>query len=117
MGPFRAESQAFGERREQPVPEAVSRRLRPVVPEQVGELLRGPRAYGTRRAAPSRAMPVDDGFVRSRTQLINQARGFAKSLGDRLPSSSSVGFPKRVREAKKGRSSQVSRHCCSSSRL
>ena len=43
-----------------------------------------------------------DGFVRSRTQLINQARGFAKSLGDRLPSSSSVGFPKRVREAKKG---------------
>jgi len=43
-----------------------------------------------------------DGFVRSRTQLINQARGFAKSLGDRLPSSSSVGFPKRAREAKKG---------------
>jgi len=42
-----------------------------------------------------------DGFVRSRTQLINQARGFAKSLGDRLPSSSSVAFPKRVREAKK----------------
>jgi transposase len=42
-----------------------------------------------------------DGFVRSRTQLINQARGFAKSLGDRLPSSSSVAFSKRVREAKK----------------
>ncbi len=42
-----------------------------------------------------------DGFVRSRTQLINQARGFAKSLGDRLPSSSSVGFPKRVRGARK----------------
>ncbi|MCP4902749.1 MAG: IS110 family transposase [bacterium] len=42
-----------------------------------------------------------DGFVRARTQLINQARGFAKSLGDRLPSSSSKAFPKRVREAKK----------------
>jgi transposase len=42
-----------------------------------------------------------DGFVRSRTQLINQARGFAKSLGDRLPSSSAVAFPKRVRAAKK----------------
>ena len=40
-----------------------------------------------------------DGFIRSRTQLINQARGFAKSLGDRLPSSTSAAFPKRVREA------------------
>jgi transposase len=44
-----------------------------------------------------------DGFVRSRMQLINQARGFAKSLGGRLPSSSSVSFPKRVREARKGK--------------
>ena len=30
-----------------------------------------------------------DGMVRARTQLINQVRGFAKSLGSRLPSSSS----------------------------
>ncbi len=29
-----------------------------------------------------------DGLVRARTQLINQVRGFAKSLGSRLPSSS-----------------------------
>ena len=43
-----------------------------------------------------------DGFVRARTQLINQARGFAKALGDRLPSSYSGGFSKRVREAGKG---------------
>jgi transposase len=43
-----------------------------------------------------------DGFIRSRTQLINQARGFAKSLGDRLPPSTSEAFPKRVREAAKG---------------
>jgi transposase len=40
-----------------------------------------------------------DGLVRSRTLLINQARGFAKSLGSRLPSSSSEGFAKRVRGA------------------
>jgi transposase len=40
-----------------------------------------------------------DGLVRARTQLINQVRGFAKSLGSRLPSSSSEAFPKRVREA------------------
>ena len=40
-----------------------------------------------------------DGLVRARTQLIDQVRGFAKSLGSRLPSSSSEGFPKRVRGA------------------
>lgn len=40
-----------------------------------------------------------DGLVRARTQLINQVRGFAKSLGSRLPSSSSEAFAKRVRDA------------------
>ena len=40
-----------------------------------------------------------DGMVRARTQLINQVRGFAKSLGSRLPSSSSEAFAKRVRAA------------------
>jgi transposase len=40
-----------------------------------------------------------DGLVRARTQLINQVRGFAKSLGIRLPSSSSEAFPKRARAA------------------
>lgn len=40
-----------------------------------------------------------DGLVRSRTQLINQVRGFAKSLGSRCPSSSAPAFPQRVREA------------------
>lgn len=40
-----------------------------------------------------------DGLVRARTQLINQARGFAKSLGARLPSSSPEALPKRVRSA------------------
>jgi transposase len=40
-----------------------------------------------------------DGLVRSRTLLINQVRGFAKSLGSRLPSNSAEAFPKRVRAA------------------
>lgn len=38
-----------------------------------------------------------DGFVRARTQLVNQVRGFAKALGTRAPSSSTEAFPKRVR--------------------
>jgi transposase len=38
-----------------------------------------------------------DGFVRARTQLVNQVRGFAKALGTRLPASSTEAFPKRVR--------------------
>ena len=38
-----------------------------------------------------------DGFVRARTQLVNQVRGFAKSLGTRLPRSSTAAFPRRVR--------------------
>jgi len=37
-----------------------------------------------------------DGFVRARTQLINQVRGFAKALGTRMPSCSTEAFPKRV---------------------
>jgi transposase len=39
-----------------------------------------------------------DGFVRARTQLVNQVRGFAKTLGTRVPSSSTEAFAKRVRE-------------------
>ena len=38
-----------------------------------------------------------DGLVRARSQLINQVRGFAKSLGSRLPASSAEAFPGRVR--------------------
>jgi transposase len=38
-----------------------------------------------------------DGLVRARSLLINQARGFAKSLGERLPSSSTAAFAKRMR--------------------
>ncbi len=39
------------------------------------------------------------GLVRARTQLVNQVRGFSKSLGLRLPSASTEAFPKRVLEA------------------
>ncbi len=39
-----------------------------------------------------------DGLVRSRTQFVNRVRGFAKSLGHRMPSSSTEAFPRRVRE-------------------
>jgi transposase len=38
-----------------------------------------------------------DGLVRARSQLINQVRGFAKSLGSRCPASSAEAFPGRVR--------------------
>jgi transposase len=40
-----------------------------------------------------------DGFVRARTQLVNQVRGFAKSLGTKLPSCSTATFTKKVRSA------------------
>ena len=43
-----------------------------------------------------------DGFVRARTQLVNQARGLAKALGARLPTSSTEAFPKRVRATTPG---------------
>jgi transposase len=43
-----------------------------------------------------------DGLVRARSQLINQVRGFAKSLGSRCPASSAEAFPRRVRAALPG---------------
>jgi transposase len=53
---------------------------------------RGERAQRDRILLQAR-----DGFVRARTQLINQARGFAKSLGTKLPSCSTPTFTKKVR--------------------
>lgn len=38
-----------------------------------------------------------DGLVRARSQLVNQVRGFTKSLGSRCPASSTEAFAKRVR--------------------
>lgn len=53
---------------------------------------RGERAQRDRILIQAR-----DGFVRARTQLVNQARGFAKSLGTKLPSCSTPTFTKKVR--------------------
>jgi transposase len=59
--------------------------LRPIVH-------RGEQAQRDRILIQTRA-----GFVRARTQLVNQVRGFAKALGTRVPVSSTEAFPKRVR--------------------
>ena len=40
-----------------------------------------------------------DGLVRGRTQLINQVRGFSKSLGVKLPKCSADSFARRMRTA------------------
>jgi transposase len=40
-----------------------------------------------------------DGLVRARALVIQQARGLAKSFGERLPDSSTHGFANRVRQA------------------
>jgi len=69
-------------------------RLARVDPELLKPIVhRGERAQRDRVLLLAR-----DGMVRSRTQLINQVRGFAKSLGHRMPSSSTEAFPRRVRE-------------------
>jgi len=40
-----------------------------------------------------------DGFVRARTQLVNQVRGLAKTMGMRAPSCSTEAFAQRVRKS------------------
>ena len=40
-----------------------------------------------------------DGLVQARTQFVNQVRGFAKSLGLRIPRCSTERFPRRAAEA------------------
>jgi transposase len=40
-----------------------------------------------------------DGFVRARTQLVNQVRGLAKTMGTRVPSCSTEAFAQRVRKS------------------
>jgi transposase len=52
---------------------------------------RGEQAQRDRILIQARA-----GFVRARTQLVNQVRGFAKALGTRVPASSTEAFAKRV---------------------
>jgi hypothetical protein len=57
-----------------------------------------------------------DGLVRARSQLINQVRGFAKSLGSRCPASSAEAFPRRISSASTASTpspTDRSRHRCS----
>jgi len=54
---------------------------------------RGARAQKDRILIQAR-----DGFVRARTQLVNQVRGLAKTMGTRAPSCSTEAFAHRVRE-------------------
>jgi transposase len=61
--------------------------------------LLAPITHRSERAQRDRVLLLArDGVVRARTQLINQVRGFAKSLGSRMPASSSAAFAKRVRD-------------------
>ena len=62
--------------------------------------LLAPIEHGGEAAQRDRALlRVREGLVRSRTRLIQQARGLAKALGERLPSAATAAFPRRVREA------------------
>ena len=62
--------------------------------------LLAPIEHGGEAAQRDRALlRVREGLVRSRTRLIQQARGLAKALGERLPSATTAVFPRRVREA------------------
>lgn len=53
---------------------------------------------GAEAQAHRALLQARDGLVRCRTLLVNQTRGLAKSLGQRLPSCSSEVFDRRVRE-------------------
>lgn len=67
---------------------------------RVDAALLAPIRHGGASFQQDRALlTIREGLVRCRTRLILQARGLVKSIGDRLPSSSSVAFTRRVREA------------------
>jgi len=62
--------------------------------------LLAPIRHGAESFQRDRALlTVREGLVRSRARLIVQARGLVKSVGERLPASSTPAFPRRVREA------------------
>lgn len=62
--------------------------------------LLAPIRHGAESCQRDRALlTVREGLVRSRARLVLQARSLAKSMGERLPSSSTPAFPRRVREA------------------
>jgi transposase len=62
--------------------------------------LLAPIQHGGEAVQRDRALlRVREGMVRSRTRLIQQARGLTKALGERLPSAGAETFSRRVREA------------------
>ena len=62
--------------------------------------LLAPIRHGAESFQRDRALlTVREGLVRSRARLILQARGLVKSVGERLPASSTPAFPRRAREA------------------
>jgi len=60
------------------------------------DLLRASFVRDPKLQADLAVVRVRDAMVSTRSQLINAARGVAKSLGERLPSCSSAAFAKRV---------------------
>lgn len=62
------------------------------------QLLRPIRHRGAQAQRDRVLLGVRDGLVRARTALINQARGSAKALGQRLPRCTSAAFAGRIRE-------------------
>jgi transposase len=70
---------------------------------RIDPVLLAPIRHGGEAAQRDTALlRVREGLVRSRTRLIQQARGLAKALGERLPASSAAAFPRRVREVGQG---------------
>ena len=74
-------------------------------PEQLARLGRADpqllcpiRHRGVQAQRDRALLGVRDGLVRARTALINQARGSAKALGQRLPHCTTAAFALRIRE-------------------
>lgn len=62
--------------------------------------LLAPIRHGQASFQQDRALlSIREGLVRSRSRLINQARGLVKAMGERIPPASSPAFTRRVREA------------------
>jgi len=62
------------------------------------QLLRPIRHRGEQAQRDRALLGVRDGLVRARTALINQARGLAKALGQRLPRCTTAAFARRMRD-------------------
>lgn len=67
---------------------------------RVDRALLAPIQHGSEVAQRDLALlRIREGLVRTRVRLIQQARGLAKALGERLPASSATAFANKVRKA------------------